>query len=46
MNELIRVEETTINNQIVPIVNARDLYEKLEIGREFATWIKDRIEKY
>jgi len=46
MNELIRVEETTVNNQIVPTINARDLHEKLESGRQFANWIQERIEKY
>lgn len=27
-------------------VDARTLHGALEIGRDFATWIKDRIEKY
>lgn len=27
-------------------VNARELHEFLEIGKDFTTWIKDRIEKY
>jgi phage anti-repressor protein len=27
-------------------VNAHDLHERLEVGRDFSTWIKDRIEKY
>jgi anti-repressor protein len=28
------------------VVNARDLHSALGIGRDFSTWIKDRIEKY
>lgn len=28
------------------IVSARDLHEYLEVGRDFTTWIKERIEKY
>lgn len=28
------------------IVSARDLYEYLGVGRDFTTWIKERIEKY
>lgn len=27
-------------------VNARDLHRVLEVGRDFSTWIKERIEKY
>ena len=27
-------------------VNARDLHNQLKIGRDFSTWIKDRISKY
>lgn len=27
-------------------VNARDLHEFLEVGKDFSTWIKDRISKY
>lgn len=28
------------------LVNARELWENLHVGRDFATWIKDRIERY
>jgi len=43
-----------LENGIIPVyesktgqaVNARDLHEFLEVGRDFTTWIKDRIEKY
>lgn len=28
------------------LVNARELHEFLEVGRDFTTWIKDKIEKY
>ena len=27
-------------------INARDLHNSLEVGRDFSNWIKDRIEKY
>jgi anti-repressor protein len=27
-------------------VNARHLHQKLEVGRDFATWIQDRIKKF
>jgi phage anti-repressor protein len=42
MNELIPVVEY----QGKQGVNARDLHDRLEVRRDFTTWIKDRIEKY
>ena len=42
MNELIKIKNE--NNR--QFVNARELYEFLEAGQEFATWIKGRISKY
>lgn len=43
MNSLINVWETEKGNQAV---SARELHQFLEVGREFANWIKGRIEKY
>ena len=43
MNELIKLNEVEINNEIVQTVNARELYEFLESRQEFANWIKSRI---
>lgn len=45
---------TLIENGIIPVyegeqgqaVNARELHEFLEVGKDFTTWIKDRLEKY
>jgi phage anti-repressor protein len=42
MNELVNVTEHGGR----PGVDARDLHERLEVGRDFSNWIKDRIEKY
>ena len=28
------------------LINARELHDKLNVGRDFTTWIKDRIKKY
>lgn len=28
------------------LVSARELHEFLEIGKDFSTWIKDKINKY
>lgn len=42
MNELIKIE----NQDGKETVNARNLYEFLEVGRDFSNWIRDRIKKY
>ena len=46
MNELIKLNEQTINNELVQTVNARELHAFLGNGDMFANWIKNRIEKY
>lgn len=40
---LIDIHQTTIDNDIVQTVNARELHAFLEIGKDFSTWITDRI---
>lgn len=35
-----------IDNTLVNAVNARDLHEKLNIGKDFSTWVKDRLEDF
>lgn len=44
MKELIKIGRSTRTGN--PIVNARDLHAFLEVGKEFANWMKDRIKKY
>lgn len=46
MNELIKLHLQTMNSNTVDTVSARELHEFLEVGRDFSTWIKDRISKY
>ena len=46
MNELIKLQPQTINNEPVEAVNARELHSFLESKQDFSTWIKNRIEKY
>lgn len=46
MNEIINITETTINDEEVNAVNARDLWQKLESKRQFGDWIKDRLEGF
>ena len=41
--ELIKLNEQNINNEMIKTVNARDLYEFLEVKSKFADWIKNRI---
>ena len=43
MNELIKLNEQTINNEMVQTVNARELHSFLEVGKDFSTWIKARL---
>ncbi len=46
MNALINVVMAKIGEETVTAVNARDLHQFLEVGKDFTTWIKDRIAKY
>lgn len=42
MDELIKIEERDGKR----VVNARDLHKFLEVGKDYSTWIKERICKY
>ena len=44
--QLIPLHTCLLNEQTTETVNARDLYTFLEIGRDFATWLKARIKQY
>lgn len=46
MNELINITTTTINNEEVNAVNARELWQQLGSKQQFSHWILDRVEKY
>ena len=46
MNELIPLHSQTINGNAVETVSARELHTFVESKRQFADWIKNRIEKY
>lgn len=43
---LIPVTEGSIANTSQQLCNARDLHAFLEVGKDFATWIKGRIEQF
>jgi len=46
MQELIKITKTTLNQEEINAVNARELHQFLESKQEFAHWIKSRIDKY
>ena len=46
MNELIQVVERQIGDGAIQTVNARELHAFLEVGKDFSSWVKDRIQKY
>lgn len=51
MNKDLKIIEGEIvpiyeNNKGERLINARELHEKLRIGRDFTTWMKNRINKY
>lgn len=48
MNDLIKIKviQKDFNGEKKRFANARELHSWLKVGRDFSTWIKDRIEKY
>ena len=46
MNQLILLQKQIINGNTIETVNAKELYEFLEVRSKFADCIKNRIEKY
>lgn len=46
MDDIINIAERRIGEISIPTVNARDLHEFLQVGKDFSNWIKDRIEQY
>lgn len=46
MNPLIPISHLQVGREHVATINARELHAFLEVGKDFATWIKDRIEQY
>lgn len=46
MNDLMKVSQAKIGGESVNAVNARELHKFLEVGKDFSTWIKQRIDQY
>lgn len=42
-NELIKITEQKINNELKATINARDLWSFIEVKRDFSTWIKYKL---
>ena len=45
-SDLIPTGSAKISGQEILTVNARDLHQFLEVGRDYTNWIKDRITEY
>jgi phage anti-repressor protein len=45
MEDIIQVETTTINWEEVQAVSAREIYEYLEMKKDFSFWMKNNIEQ-
>ena len=43
MKELIKIKKSPRTGN--PVVDARDLYKGLKVGKDFSTWIKEKIKK-
>ena len=46
MSKLIALHQETINGQLIDTVSARELHQFLEVGKDFSTWIRGRIDSY
>ena len=46
MNELIKLQPQTINGNAIETASARELHAFLEVGRDFTSWVKGRIEYF
>jgi anti-repressor protein len=46
MQQLIPITASTIGEATVQTVNARDLHKFLNVGKDFSSWIKNRIEQF
>jgi phage anti-repressor protein len=46
MKELIKIKKQNFDEGSIQTANARKLHAFLGIGRDFPTWIRDRIEQF
>lgn len=45
-NFQIKTFTGSLQNQSIQLINARELHQLLQVGKDFSTWIKDRIANY
>lgn len=43
MQEIIKIEDHLVEGEKIQMVNARDLWEKLEVKSKFADWAKNKV---
>ncbi|GAA5092873.1 antA/AntB antirepressor family protein [Paenalcaligenes hermetiae] len=46
MGALLNLSPREIGGELIQTVDARELHAFLEVGRDFHTWLADRIEQY
>lgn len=46
VNTVVNVANNLVGDDVIQTVNARELHMFLGVGKDFSTWIKDRIEAY
>lgn len=46
MSELIKINSGTIGGETIQTVNARDIHAFLEVGKDFSSWIRGRVEQF
>lgn len=46
MNPLIVITEQAVGSELQPTVDARELHAFLEVGRDFPTWMAERIARW
>lgn len=46
MNQIIKLHARLVSGSPKETVSARELHAFLEVGRDFTTWLRDRIETY
>jgi phage anti-repressor protein len=44
--EIVKIESSVIGGNLINTVNARELHDWLEVGKDFSNWIKGRIDQY
>jgi anti-repressor protein len=44
--QLIPVASRPVGSETIPTINARELHAFLGVGKDFSTWMKDRVESF